>query len=75
LKVRAHPVLKYFSVTPPENSGGAENSTENSGPYAKNFYDYHLSFLSGCGMFCIASSKKMAFTLLLVVILHTFVRN
>ncbi len=26
------------SVTPPENSGGAENSTENSGPHAKNFF-------------------------------------
>jgi hypothetical protein len=37
-KVRAHPVLKYFSVTPPENSSGAENSTENSGPHAKNFF-------------------------------------
>jgi hypothetical protein len=36
--VRAHPVLKYFSVTPPENPGGAENSTENSGPHAKNFF-------------------------------------
>jgi hypothetical protein len=34
----AHPVLKYFSVTPPENSGGTENSTENSGPHAKNFF-------------------------------------
>jgi hypothetical protein len=32
------PVLKYFSVTPPENSGGAENSTENSGQHAKNFF-------------------------------------
>jgi hypothetical protein len=31
-------VLKYFSVTPPENSGGAENSTENSGPHAKTFF-------------------------------------
>jgi hypothetical protein len=31
-------VLKYFSVTPPENSGGAENSTENSGPHAKNYF-------------------------------------
>ncbi len=31
-------VLKYFSVTPPENSGDAENSTENSGPHAKNFF-------------------------------------
>ena len=36
--VRAHPVLKYLSVTPPENSGGAENATENSGPHAKNFF-------------------------------------
>ncbi len=34
----AHPVLKNFSVTRPENSGGAENSTENSGPHAKNFF-------------------------------------
>ncbi len=31
-------MLKYFSVTPQENSGGAENSTENSGPHAKNFF-------------------------------------
>jgi hypothetical protein len=31
-------VLKYFFVTPPENSGSAENSTENSGPHAKNFF-------------------------------------
>jgi hypothetical protein len=31
-------MLKYFSVTPPENSGGAENSTENSGPHAKNYF-------------------------------------
>jgi hypothetical protein len=31
-------VLKYFSVTPPENSGGADKSTENSGPHAKNFF-------------------------------------
>jgi hypothetical protein len=31
-------VLKYFSVTPPENSGGAEDSTKNSGPHAKNFF-------------------------------------
>jgi hypothetical protein len=32
------PCVKYFSVTSPENSGGAENSTENSGPHAKNFF-------------------------------------
>jgi hypothetical protein len=40
LKVESsrHPVLKYFSVTRPENSGGAENSTENSGQHAKNFF-------------------------------------
>jgi hypothetical protein len=31
-------VLKFFSVTPPEKSGGAENSTEYSGPHAKNFF-------------------------------------
>jgi hypothetical protein len=24
LEVRAHPVLNYFSITPPENSGGAK---------------------------------------------------
>jgi hypothetical protein len=35
---RAQPVFKYFSVTPPENSGGAENSTEYSGPHAQNFF-------------------------------------
>jgi hypothetical protein len=32
------PVLNYFSVTPPEISGGAENSTENSGPHGKSFF-------------------------------------
>ncbi len=31
------PNFKYFSVTPPENCG-AENSTENSGLHAKNFF-------------------------------------
>jgi hypothetical protein len=31
-------VLKYFSITPPENSGGAVNSTEISGPHAKNIF-------------------------------------
>jgi hypothetical protein len=31
-------VFNYFSVAPPENSGGAENSTEKSGPDAKNFF-------------------------------------
>jgi hypothetical protein len=31
-------VLKHFSITPPENSGGAEKSTENSGSHAKNFF-------------------------------------
>ncbi len=31
-------MLNYFSVTPPENSGGEETSTENSGPHAKNFF-------------------------------------
>ncbi len=35
---RAPPVLKYFAVTPLETSGGAENSTENSGPHAKYFF-------------------------------------
>jgi hypothetical protein len=35
---RPQPVLKYFSVTPPENSGVAENSTENSGLHAENFF-------------------------------------
>jgi hypothetical protein len=33
-------VLKYFSVTPPENSGDAENSTEYSGPHAKIVFCY-----------------------------------
>jgi hypothetical protein len=32
------PVLKYFFITPPENSGGAVNSTENSGPHDKNIF-------------------------------------
>jgi hypothetical protein len=38
-------VLKYFSDTLPENFGGAENSTENSGPHAGIFscYMYELS--------------------------------
>jgi hypothetical protein len=31
-------VLKHFSITPPENSGGPEKSTENSGSHAKNFF-------------------------------------
>jgi hypothetical protein len=31
-------VLKPFSITPPENSSGAEKSTENSGSHAKNFF-------------------------------------
>jgi hypothetical protein len=38
LEVRAYPVLKHFSITPPENSGVAEKSTENSGSQAKNFF-------------------------------------
>ena len=37
-EVRAYPVLKNFSISPPENSGGAEKSTENSGSHAKNFF-------------------------------------
>ncbi len=31
-------MINYFSVTPPENSGGAEKSIENSGPHGKNFF-------------------------------------
>jgi hypothetical protein len=31
-------VLKHFSITPPENTGGTENPTENSGSHAKNFF-------------------------------------
>jgi hypothetical protein len=31
-------VLEHFSITPPENSGGAEKSTENSGSHVKNFF-------------------------------------
>jgi hypothetical protein len=31
-------VFKHFSITPPENSGGAEKSTEISGSHAKNFF-------------------------------------
>jgi hypothetical protein len=31
-------VLKHFSITPAENSGGAEKSTEKSGSHAKNFF-------------------------------------
>jgi hypothetical protein len=36
----AKPVLKYFSGTPPENSGGTENAAENSGTNSKNFFCY-----------------------------------
>jgi hypothetical protein len=36
-KVRAQPVLKSFSKTSPENSGGAENSAEISGTNGINF--------------------------------------
>ncbi len=32
------PVLKYFYIKLPENSGGTENSTEISGPHAKNSF-------------------------------------
>jgi hypothetical protein len=40
LKVKGSrpPCANYFSVAPPENSGGAENSLEKSGPDAKNFF-------------------------------------
>ncbi len=31
-------MFNYFSVAPPENSGGAENSTEKSSPDANNFF-------------------------------------
>ena len=31
-------MLKYFSITTPENSDGAENSPENSGSHAKNIF-------------------------------------
>jgi hypothetical protein len=31
-------VFKNFSISPPENSGGAEKSTEISGSHAKNFF-------------------------------------
>jgi hypothetical protein len=34
------PVHKFFSKTPPENSGGAENSTETSGTNGINFFCY-----------------------------------
>jgi hypothetical protein len=41
LKVEgSRPCAKIFSITLPENSGGAENSTENSGPHAKIFWLY-----------------------------------
>ncbi len=33
-------MLKYFSVTQPENSGDAENSAENSGALARIFFGY-----------------------------------
>ncbi len=33
-------MLKFFSKTPPENSGGAENSTETSGTNGINFFCY-----------------------------------
>jgi hypothetical protein len=31
-------VFKHFSITPPENSGGSEKSTEILGSHAKNFF-------------------------------------
>ncbi len=42
LKVKGsrQPILKYFSATPPENSGSSENLTENSGPHARFFFIY-----------------------------------
>ncbi len=39
-KVRPQPVLKSFSKTLPENSGGAENSTEILGTNGINFFCY-----------------------------------
>ncbi len=33
-------MLKFFSKTPPENSGGAENSAETSGTNGINFFCY-----------------------------------
>jgi hypothetical protein len=40
LKVRTRPVHKCFSGTPLENSGGAENSAENSGPHGRDFWTW-----------------------------------
>jgi hypothetical protein len=37
-KDRAHPVLKYFTGTPLENSGGAENSEEKSNINSKKLF-------------------------------------
>jgi hypothetical protein len=34
----SRPPCAQILVTPPENSGGAENSTENSGSHVKNFF-------------------------------------
>jgi hypothetical protein len=39
-EVRAQPVLKSFTKTSPENSGGAENSAEISGTNGINFFCY-----------------------------------
>jgi hypothetical protein len=38
VKVGAYPVFKHLSITPPENSGGAEKSSEISGSHTKNFF-------------------------------------
>jgi hypothetical protein len=43
----AHPVLKYFSGTLPENSGGVENSAEKSNINSKKLFLLHLRIQSG----------------------------
>jgi hypothetical protein len=48
-KVRAQPVLKSFSKTLPENSGGAENSAEISGTNGINFFSYMYDIRVGTG--------------------------
>ncbi len=48
-------MLKHFSITPPENFGGAEKSTENSGSHAKNFSvtDGNIMYLTDASRFLI----------------------
>ncbi len=63
-------MLKYFSVTPPENSGGAENSTENSGPHAKTFFALCTNLV-----YDIRSGYRKLASILVTVCLHLLLGN